>query len=132
MSHEYYLEQWKAENYEQYLGFFYFQMDSSNFLKYIENIKPGEKVINKTTETYLITVPENDDDSEGKKYIVTFDFNFEFTYEEGFTKLEFSNLKCNIDVDPRFLVSVHYILSYEYWLEIGNFICVEKNLFPHL
>lgn len=134
MEHEYYKEFWSIPNFKHYYAGLNIKMLTYNFLPFIENIKPGEVVNICTSEQILITyvIDEKEELTNGKTNIITFDFNFVFTYEEGFTKLTYLNLKGNQELPFEFYVTTHYWLFSEFWNDLEVYLFDKKELFPHL
>lgn len=70
---------------------------SENYKQYIRQANYGDTV-SRTTNENVVFIFEN------KKYIVKFNLEFSFDFENGFNYIDFSNIKCN-RVAPPFLMN---------------------------
>lgn len=129
MSHKYYLSLWKDPNFKNYMDFYCSRNDSSNYLPYIKDIQPGEIASQTTTEKIYVIL---DEEQPSIEMVVSFDLTFEFSYENGFTKLEYANLRSEKEMPLDFYATIHYGLSFEYESDMENLLFNQLDLFPHL
>ena len=142
MNHDEYLKAARSPSHnksEIFKGCCYTSMNSNNFLKCIINAKPGDIVRQTTRESYLIEYKEDKDDDydedkgdKEEKINVTFDFEFVFEYDKGFTGFRYSNLDSDKKMPDNFYVDVHDFLSFEYWHDLEHFLFDVIEIFPHL